>query len=601
MAGKPGITHQSIQNDAYSHQERVNTEMFKAISLLGRKLERAEGERERLIRRLIQIESSATVDEETGKLYLPVVTGKAPPPQIIERSPPSWQGLTSVLSSVLALCAIGLVLFREPAPPAQQLTQRQLAALDALAKTHFAKLDKNAWKPIDDEYDAMASPRDIDVSRFTLAPSPEPAQVEERPAEEAVSLTQLADNDYSPTVEELAAIEPATGEPESEEVPKSATVVAKAPIKPAPVSAKPAPQELTSQEKTAVPAAPERPVRMAAVQRPVPAPANEYAPIPLTPQAGGREEVKPARPAPTTINGVEPDPSLPGKLATLEKRAFGGEPEAQHDIATLYASGKLVAQNFKRAVFWFSQAASKDVANAHYNLGVMFQQGLGVRKDVNKALGWYEKAAQLGHPEAMYNLGIAYIEGIGTTRNISRGVAFFKQAANAGVAQAAYNLGVLYESNFIGAIDLARASEWYQVAANEGHQDARDAIARLKGDMGYAAYGTDEAAINDQGLTLANIEPAAGNDEDFEGGYGEGDATPLDEQGRAMAPNFGDMTLKNIQDALIRRGELPTGSATGYMTPQTEDVIRFWQKKLGWDQNGQPTRELLDKIESADL
>src|SRR5690606_15482327 len=99
MAGKPGIQHPYIQNDALSHQERVNMEMFKAISLLGRKLERAEGERERLIRRLIQIESSATVDEETGKLYLPVVTGNAPPPQIIERRPPSWQGLSSVLSS----------------------------------------------------------------------------------------------------------------------------------------------------------------------------------------------------------------------------------------------------------------------------------------------------------------------------------------------------------------------------------------------------------------------------------------------------------------------------------------------------------------------
>lgn len=606
MAGKPGIKHPYIQNDAFSHQERVNMEMFKAISLLGRKLERAEGERERLIRRLIQIESAATVDEETGKLYLPVVTGNAPPPQIIERSPPSWQGLSSVLSSILAICAIGIVLFREPAPPAQQLTPRQLAALDALARTHFAELNKSAWKPIGEDVADSDVSDDIDIRKFTLAP-----EVEETPAED-VSTTRLAESDYTPTVEELAAIEPAAGTPDvvAEEVKETPApvVVAKVAEKPAPAPEKPEVQELTLQEMAAVPGAKtapvEEPVRMAAVQKPVPEPANEFAPIPLTPQSSAKEEVEeqPVKPTPVraTLDGVSPDPMLPGKLSELERRAFASEPEAQHDLATLYASGKLVGQDFKRAVFWFSKAASQNVANAHYNLGVMFQQGLGVRKDVNKALGWYEKAAQLGHPEAMYNLGIAYIEGIGTARNITRGVAFFKQAANAGVAQAAYNLGVLYESNFIGPIDLARASEWYQVAANEGHQEARDAIARLKGDMGYAAYDGDSAAINDQGLTLANVEPAAGGDE-YEGGYGEGDATPLDEQGRAVAPAFGDMTLKNIQDALIRRGELPAGSSSGYMTPQTEDVIRLWQKKLGWDQNGKPTRELLEKIEEAGL
>ena len=575
-------------------------EMFKAISLLGRKLERAEGERERLIRRLIQIESSATVDEETGKLYLPVVTGNAPPPQIIERRPPSWQGMSSVLSSVLALCAIGIVLFREPAPAPQQLTPQQLAALDALARTHFAQMDNNAWKPIGDDFADSGVSDEIDIRKFTLAP-----ETETSPAPEAVidEGARLAESDYTPTVEELAAIEPAAGEPE--EAKPESVVVAKVVEK---EPSRPAPQELTLQEMAAVPAVKEEepePVRMAAVQKPVHAPANAFAPIPLTPQSGVKEEAeeKPVKPTPVraTLDGVTSDPMLPGKLAELEQRAFAGEAEAQHDIATLYASGKLVAADFKRAVFWFSKAASQNVANANYNLGVMFQQGLGVRKDVNKALGWYEKAAELGHPEAMYNLGIAYIEGIGTARNLTRGVAFFKQAANAGVAQAAYNLGVLYESNFIGPIDLARASEWYQVAANEGHQEARDAIARLKGDMGYAAYDGDSAAINDQGLTLANVEPAAGKADEYEGGYGEGDATPLDETGRAVAPSFGDMTLRAVQDALVRRGELPKGSATGYMTPQTEDLIRFWQKKLGWDQNGKPTRELLEKIEAAGL
>ena len=55
---------------------------------------------------------------------------------------------------------------------------------------------------------------------------------------------------------------------------------------------------------------------------------------------------------------------MPAKLAQLEKRAFQGIPEAQHDMATLYASGKLVAQNYPRAIHWFTKSADGGVANA---------------------------------------------------------------------------------------------------------------------------------------------------------------------------------------------------------------------------------------------
>jgi TPR repeat protein len=193
-----------------------------------------------------------------------------------------------------------------------------------------------------------------------------------------------------------------------------------------------------------------------------------------------------------------PDSALPENLKQLENRAYQGIPEAQHDLAALYASGKLAARDYPRAIYWFGQAADGGVANAHYNLGVIYQQGLGVKPDMKKAVAWYEKAAELGHPEAMYNLGIAYIQGVGVKTNIERGVSYFKRAANAGVMQAAYNLGVLYESNFIGAIDTGKALEWYKLAAAKGHAEAHAAVSRLE-------------SATDQASTLENtVEPAAG-------------------------------------------------------------------------------------------
>jgi localization factor PodJL len=323
----------------------------------------------------------------------------------------------------------------------------------------------------------------------------------------------------------------------------------------------------------------------------------ETAPVALVPA------VKPVAGKTAAGITIDRDAALPAKLADLEKRAFEGVPEAQHDLATLYASGKIVAQNYKRAAYWFSKAADGGVANAHYNLGVMFQQGLGVHKDLTKALAWYQRAAQLGHPEAMYNLGIAYIEGIGVDRNSAKGVAYFKNAANAGVAQAAYNLGVLYESNFVGPIDIAKALEWYQVAANEGHADAQGAVDRLKTQV---AKANEEKADDESNLTVADlVEPAAGEE-------GEGDASPpgdgrpaadtgraVNDDGRAVAPQFRSDLVAKVQDALMKRGLLPKGTPSGVIDQPTEDAIRAWQEKSGLAVDGEPSKELLDKLSPA--
>lgn len=571
------------------HQERVNTEMFKAIELLGRRLERSEGERERLQRRLALIESAATVDEKTGKLYLPVVVDPQTAPQIAAQAAPRWTAAASLMSSAIALLALGVVLFREPDTG---LTAKQIAALNALAypQTQVAKFEDRTWKTIRrDEPRKQERAGDTYAEEKFASAFSNVTEEEDRPwnrkrntvkavepaealpdddmlALEESNAEEPAETDMASAARQLAAIEPAVGEDETDvtgifipgEDKPSEKAVKKENKKPEPkiaVAPKPAPEPVVAEKKQ-----PQAPVETAA-----------------------NRAVETAIGAST----IARDPALPEKLVQLEKRAFEGVPEAQHDLATLYASGKLVAQDYKRSAYWFSQAADGGVANAHYNLGVMFQQGLGVKQDMKKAIGWYEKAAELGHPEAMYNLGIAYIEGVGTDRNIDRGVSFFKRAANAGVSQAAYNLGVLYESNFIGAIDTSKALEWYQVAANENHADAIAAIERIRGQLG---------TMSDQALTLADmVEPAAGEEEE---GYGQGDASlPGDEMpavtGRVSTPDF---LLQRIQAILVKQGFLP-GKPTGTLDPRTEDAIRAWQKQQGLKVDGVASRELLEKME----
>ena len=512
MTAKPRFS--DILTETPSHQERVNQEMFRAIEVLGRKLQRAEQEREGFSEVLTQIEQASSRDARTGRLYLPaLIEQPLPPPAPSAR----WQTALALTSSVIAICAVAVALQAQRAP---QLTAAQLAALDALAQQQAVAPLVSPDLAVTGDAAALAS--------AAAAPPPPPAaaQLADHPEEIAA-----IERDLTPA--ELSAIEPAAGDATAE---------------------------------IAAPTVTES--------------ALDAAPLPLAIDTA-RDFADAGRDAPAPqgkVSGIDHDARLSDAARKIEERAFTGAALAQHDLATLYAAGRDGApQDYGRAIFWFEKSAENGVPNAQYNLGVLHQEGLGVEKDARAALGWYEKAAQLGHPQAMYNLGIAYVEGQGTEKNPARGVAFFKQAANAGIAEAAYNLGAVYESNLAGPADLARAEEWYETAANEGHDGAKAALARLSG----AGFG--------QGDETAPGEETATRDAGADG----------EKPGLSPALVDSEKLVIRIQQALIMRGELPKAAETGELDTATADAIRSWQQTLGWDQTGEPTPELLDKIESS--
>lgn len=452
-----------------THQERVYGEMFRAIEQLGRKLEKSEGERERLTRRLALIESAATVDEKTGRLYLPAVIG-AGAAQSTSLSTPRWAVGLSLGSAAIALFALGFTFFQASAPA---LTPQQLAALDAMVNARVATLDEKAWQEV---------PKTEPLAEVSDAYQVDGAETPVTAADEDPAPDMMA------AAESLSQIEPTAGDATADVADGAAdTMLDK--VATEIDSAKE--NSLTATETAeVVPEAPaadvqEKKAEVAEAEKPV-------------------EKTPPRARAVSKAAKIEADLSLSEEMRGLERRAFDGLAEAQHDLATIYASGKMIPKDYKRAAYWFSRAADGGVANAHYNLGVMFQQGLGVQKDIRKAVAWYQSAANLGHPEAMYNLGIAYVEGVGVARDIERGAAYFRRAANGGVAQAAYNLGILYETNFLGAVDLAKADEWYRVAANEGHRDAAAALSRVQ---------KQRAVAEAEGKSLSGIEPAAGGNQ----------------------------------------------------------------------------------------
>lgn len=461
--------------EALSHQERVYFEMFRAIEQLGRKLEKAEAERYMLSCRLADIESSAQKDETTGRYYLPA--------QIIPQAAAAPQGLSRLAkgsiaaSLVIALMSLGAVVMQDM----PQKTERVQIAYSESVKTPRADT-QTVWarnaEPAAEDVPAVqtasaetpaaaAEPApQVDVSELTAQASEETTYLREAiadaPADTPIATHDEEAEDFDAHLAEALEDLPA-------ETAETASVAAEEAVETVPeetATVEPAPAQTAAPVQIAAAETKKQPEHAAA--KPVPA--------------------KQAVPQVTTsLPRVSRDESLPPALMAMQERAFEGVPEAQHDLAAIYAEGRRVRRDYNRARSWFAWAAAAGVANAHYNLAVMNHQGLGAPVNMPAALGHYSKAADLGHPEAMYNLGLYYTDKRSNGYNAARGVAFFKRAANAGVTQAAYNLGVIYESDMLGKPDIQSALEWYAVAAEEGNDDASLAVRRLKRQLSLRA------------------------------------------------------------------------------------------------------------------
>ena len=323
---------------------------------------------------------------------------------------------------------------------------------------------------------------------------------------------------------------------------------------------------------------------------------------------------------------AQPDPSLPALAQQIEKKAIEGIPEAQHDLAALYTAGQAgVATDYKKAAFWFREAAVGGVANARYNLGVLYQQGLGVERDLNKAISWYRAAAKLGHPEAEYNLGIAYIEGVGATYSPQIAARYFHQAANGGVVEADYNLGLVYENGLLGKPDRQEALYWYKRGADRDNKQAAAALAQLEKVMKLSSADADklikgmhndEAAqtpVPDEKTAPAKTAETKTPDEKAAAvASGDGpDAAdaddnpvalnqPLPVTGDTAAPAHDNGLTAQIQEQLIKRGLFP-GPADGSSSAQMSDAIRAYQSANGLASDGRATQALLAHMLSSEI
>ena len=344
----------------------------------------------------------------------------------------------------------------------------------------------------------MEAPSRPEKSTPPTAAVPSPAPPDEAPAaaapEKPPSGRQSA---LAPALDPAPAAPPASGMLLAIETARQAmnTPALKAanaaPAPTAPAHPAPAPVARAADVPApAAPAAPAPPAAPALVLLPPPDPPALAIPAPAPLPPAVTAQAAAAQPAATTpATGTDRLPATIG--GALRAAAAKGEAAAEFEIASRYAEGRGMAQNFTEAAHWFERAAKQGLAPAQFRLAGLHEKGVGVRKDLDAARRLYLAAGEAGHAKALHNLAVLYAEGIDGKPDYLSAAKWFRKAADHGIADSQYNLGILYARGIGVQQNLTEAYRWLAIAAREGDSEA----AKKRDDVG--------ARLDERSLTAA--------------------------------------------------------------------------------------------------
>ncbi len=165
----------------------------------------------------------------------------------------------------------------------------------------------------------------------------------------------------------------------------------------------------------------------------------------------------------------------------LQKAASKGNAYGMLNLVGLYAEGRGVAKNERKAFYWAKKAAEKGMPEAMSMVGSFYEQGIGVTQDRQQALFWYRKAAEKGDVKGMFSLGTFILLDKSGGMNKAEAVRWLKLAAEKGYSSAYHNLGYCYYNGVGVPKDIEMAKYWYQKAAEEGDEEAKKILQEISG------------------------------------------------------------------------------------------------------------------------
>ena len=163
---------------------------------------------------------------------------------------------------------------------------------------------------------------------------------------------------------------------------------------------------------------------------------------------------------------------LKGAHAQMLLAARRGNVEAQRQLATRYAEGDGVEQDYTEAAHWFGQAARRGDASAQFSFGICYANGQGVGQDFEEAAEWFRRSAEQGNVGAQVSLGLCLQKGLGVFQSNEEAVAWFRRAAESGDAAGQASLASCLQTGRGVAKNDAEAVDWFLKAAAQGLAEA---------------------------------------------------------------------------------------------------------------------------------
>ena len=120
----------------------------------------------------------------------------------------------------------------------------------------------------------------------------------------------------------------------------------------------------------------------------------------------------------------------------------------------------------------FKEASEKGNIAATFNLGIIYAKGRGVEIDEKKAFEYYKKAAFGGLPQAQYNYALWLREGRVEDPRPVEAMEWFKVSSNKNFDRSLIELAKGYENGTAGRRDYREAVKLYRRArATEDNRD----------------------------------------------------------------------------------------------------------------------------------
>ncbi len=117
-------------------------------------------------------------------------------------------------------------------------------------------------------------------------------------------------------------------------------------------------------------------------------------------------------------------------------------------------------------------AASEPHAGRLKTLGLVYATGRGVAKNPKRAYGFFKRAANLGEKDSAFYVAMALREGFGVSRNLVESFAWLRTAAQSNQRRAVYEMAVALENAWGCEKNLPEANALYEKAALLGDKNA---------------------------------------------------------------------------------------------------------------------------------